>query len=317
MVASSQSVLARTPQPTVDHQVEFVVDGGPRLGFGHVGRCLALWEELERRAAFRVRDASVAAFVRARGVTTAATEGAPVVVLDRATPVPREELYALRERGCCTVLLDDLGPARAIADVVIDPPLAAAWPPTAGICLGGFEHVLLRRAVRAAVRRGTPRLGVLLAMGGSDPAGLTPVLAEALSAAGIELTVVIGPGYRGMSPTRGRLLRDPADFASVLADATLLVTGYGHSLLEAAHLGVPAIAVVQRPEHLRHARAFCQAGTACELDMTMDFDPARVVMLVDRLLSERDIRVAMEARGRELIDGHGARRVAEVLKAFT
>jgi spore coat polysaccharide biosynthesis predicted glycosyltransferase SpsG len=262
------------------------------------------------------------------GASTTPRGDAPIVVFDRAAPVAAEEVRLLCAAGRRVVLLDDLGPARRIADVVIDPPTAAAWPPAAGMRLAGPEHVLLREAVRAAASQRTAAsgqaagsrlvspVGVLLALGGSDPTGLTPSFADALSATGIDLAVALGPGYRGLSPTSGTLLRDPGAFVPALAHADLLVTGYGHTLLEAAHLGVPAVAVVYRPAQLEHARAFCRMGTARILDITTDPDSRQVAALVSRLLGEPRARAAMAARGRELIDGRGARRVMDALEAL-
>ncbi len=294
--------------------VEIVADGGPRVGFGHVGRCLALWEELHGRAAFRVGDEAVAGFLRARGAPVGPAGSAPVVLLDRAQPTGEQEVRSLQATGRRVVLLDDLGPGRMAADVVIDPPTAAAWPPAAGVRLAGFEHVLLRREVRDAASGAAPDGGVLLAMGGSDPAGLTPPLAAALTEAGIDLTVALGPGYRAPHPAAATI--GPEAFIPALAQASLLVTGYGHSLLEAAHLGVPAISVVFRDEHLVHARAFCLEGTACMLDMTDGARPAELTALVRELLGDSQSLAATSRRGRELVDGCGAARIADVLETL-
>jgi spore coat polysaccharide biosynthesis predicted glycosyltransferase SpsG len=338
----------------VDTLVEIVVDGGPHLGFGHVGRCLALWEEFRGRAVFRMLDDTLAAFLQARGVPCASAQGAtagdaPILLLDRAQPTDAQEVRSLRTAGRRVVLLDDLGSGRMAADAVIDPPTAAAWPPAAGVRLAGFEHVLVRREVREAAgapdhgRRGqrgrmpredalvgnmargatpqqkVPREGVLLAMGGSDPARLTVPLSEALVRAGIEAGVAFGPGYKGARPSGARPLErsaQPDRFVGALARAALLVCGYGHSLLEAAHLGVPAISAVFRKEHLPHAHAFCRAGTACMLDMSEGPRPAELVALVGELLGQERRRAEMARRGRELVDGLGAARTAAALRAL-
>jgi UDP-2,4-diacetamido-2,4,6-trideoxy-beta-L-altropyranose hydrolase len=293
--------------------VEIVLEGGPRVGFGHAGRCLALWEELGSRAVFCVQEETVARFLWAHGAPVVPGGSAPIVVLDRAGPVAVEEVRSLQGEGRRVVLVDDLGPARMAADIVIDPPTAATWPPAAGLCLGGFEHVLLRREVREARSTRTVSGGVLVAMGGSDPADLTRPLAQALDGVGLDVTVVLGPGYRGSFLT-GRSARvAQADFAATLACSELLVTGYGHSLLEAAHLGVPAVAVVNRLEHLPHARAFCEEGTARMLDMTRRPHPPELAELVTELFGDRRSRTAMGERGEELVDGLGAERIAEAI----
>jgi spore coat polysaccharide biosynthesis predicted glycosyltransferase SpsG len=212
------------------------------------------------------------------------------------------------------VLLDDLGSGRMAADAVIDPPTAAAWPPAAGLRLAGFEHVLLRREVREAADMARSEDGVLLSVGGSDPAGLTPALSEALAGGGIDTAVALGPAYRGAMPVGTPIGSDA--FVPALVRAAVLVTGYGHSLLEAAHLGVPAISVVHRAEHLPHARAFCANETAWMLDMTGGPRPAELARLAGVLLDDPARRARMAERGRELVDGAGAARAAAALRAL-
>lgn len=318
MTETSKSAYAAYPpavaQPSAEVLVEILAAGGPSLGFGHVGRCLALWEELGASAAFNVQDETVVEFLRARGAPIAPAASAPIALLDSAQPTIEREVRSLQAAGRRVVLLDDLGAGRMAADMVIDPPTAAVWPPAGGQRLAGFEHVLLRREVRAAADVTSPREGVILSMGGSDPAGLTPALGAALAAAGIETTVALGPGYRGPAPA-GRVVGSGA-FVAALAQAALLVTGYGHSLLEAAHLGIPAISVVYRDEHLTHARAFCHHGTACMLEMTDGAQPAELAELADRLLGQPERLAGMTARGQELVDGAGAARIAAALLAL-
>ena len=96
--------------------------------------------------------------------------------------------------------------------------------------------------------------------------------------------------------------------------AALVVCGFGHSLLEAACLGVPAIAVVFLPEHLEHARAFAAAGTAEIVEMTSGPRPRELTALADDLLADPGRLAAMGARGRTLVDGRGAQRVAVALR---
>lgn len=325
MAAPTAEAYIPTPvEPSWDALVEIVADGGRRLGFGHVGRCLALWEALDGRATFCVHDEPVASvldetaarFLHARGVPLAPAGGAaPLVLLDRAEPTSEQEVRSLQAARRRVVLLDDLGSGRMAADAVIDPPTCAAWPSAAGLRLAGFEHALLRREVREAALATDPKEGVLVAMGGSDPASLTAPLSEALAAAGIEPTVALGPGYGSASPSEPQITSEA--FIPALARAALLVCGYGHSLLEAAHLGVPAIAVVSRNEHLPHAREFCRAGTACMLDMTADLRAGEVAGLARRLLSDPSRRAAISKRGRELLDGAGAARIAAAMRGLT
>jgi hypothetical protein len=252
--------------------------------------------------------------VRSRGARSDGGGAAPVVLIDRREPTSAAAVRALQDAGRRVALLDDRGTGRMLADLVIDPPTAAAWPPAGGRRFDGFEHALVRAEVVAA--RDTSVVGgpVLLGIGGSDPAGLTVPLAAAL--AEFDLEVNCGPGYRGERPAHGRLLGSPAEWIGALARASLVVCGFGHSLLEAACLGVPAIAVVFIRDHVEHARAFAAAGTAVTIDMTGGPRPDALAALAGDLLADRDRLAAMGARGRALVDGLGGERVALALRAL-
>jgi UDP-2,4-diacetamido-2,4,6-trideoxy-beta-L-altropyranose hydrolase len=291
-----------------------LVDAGRRLGFGHVGRCLAILEELDGRAALAVRDRATARLLKARGVPLVTPDTpAPLLLVDRRKPTGAHEVARIRARGRHVCLLDDPGTGRALADLVVDPPTACAWPPAGGRRLAGFEHALLRREVRAAAGRGLGGVEVLLSMGGSDPEGLTPVLARALRAAGVSVLSVLGPAYRGARPD-GEVLADPLDWPHALAGARLLVGRFGHTLLEAAHLGTPALAIATDVPAVANARAFTANGTAETVAVGGPDGIQAVVARTLALLEDPGRLVAMSVRGRALVDGQGAARVAAALR---
>ncbi len=294
-------------------QILISVDGGPQFGYGHVGRCLALWDELGAACVFATSDPSVAEYLRERGVALATGGDAPasVVVLDCAGSVDPDVVLDRKREGSRVVLVDDAGPARAVADVVVDPPTGRSWPPTAGRRLGGFEHALLRQDVRAASASPMPGLDVLISMGGSDPTGLTLGVFDALNRFGIRADAVLGPAYAGPIPAR---VIAPADWPRALAGASLLVTRFGHTLLEAAHLGVPALAVVVDGRDRADAESFAAHGTARSLESG---DLAGLVEATVELLADEARRAHMARSGRRLVDGLGARRVASALAELT
>jgi UDP-2,4-diacetamido-2,4,6-trideoxy-beta-L-altropyranose hydrolase len=289
-----------------------IADGGPRIGFGHVGRCLAVWEEMDRRAAFAVEDPDIVRALDALGAPVVAPGArAPVVLLDRRAPTGVEEVARMQAEGRRVCLLDDPGEGRANADLVVDPPIGPILPPSGGRRLAGFEHVLLRRDVRAAAQRPLGGVDVLLSMGGSDPECLTPVLAGALRAAGVSVLSVLGPAYRGPRPA-GEVLVERGDWPRALAGARLLVARFGHTLLEAAYLGTPALAIATGRRAVE-AAAFTAHGTAEALRIEGPADARRVA---GRTLSLREdpVRLAeLASRGRGLLDGRGAMRVAAAL----
>jgi UDP-2,4-diacetamido-2,4,6-trideoxy-beta-L-altropyranose hydrolase len=242
----------------------------------------------------------------------AADSLAPVVLIDRATPTGAAEVARRQAQGQMVCLLDDPGAGRLSADLVVDPPTGAIWPPAGGRRLTGFEHVLLRRDIRAARTVKPARTDVLLSMGGSDPEGLTPALARALRAAGAPVRSVLGGAYRGLRPP-GEVL-DQHDWPHALAHAGLLVSRFGHTLLEAAHLGTPALAVVGGERVAAQARAFAAHGTAEAIAIDGPGDAGCVAARVLGLCKDPALLAAMAVRGHELVDGLGATRVATAIR---
>jgi spore coat polysaccharide biosynthesis predicted glycosyltransferase SpsG len=291
-----------------------LTEGGSQAGLGHVGRCLAIWEELEGEVAFAVEDLENAGVLAAHGVALMpASTSAPIVLIDRREPTGAGVLTRFHAEGRRVCLLDDPGDGRASADLVIDPPTGFSWPPAGGRRLAGFEHVLLREEVRAAAKHPQPGVEVLLSMGGSDPEGLTPALTQALRAAGASVLTVLGPAYQGPAPV-GEVLENPADWPRALAGARLLVGRFGHTLLEAAYLGTPALAVATNERAGEEARAFAAHGTIDAIRVHGHDDAPAVAERALALLADPTRLAAMAARGRELIDGRGAARVAAALR---
>jgi hypothetical protein len=150
-------------------------------------------------------------------------------------------------------------------------------------------------------------------MGGADPEGLTPALAHALGAAGVSVLTMLGPAYRGPAPG-GEVLGSPQEWPAALAGARLLVGRFGHTLLEAAHLGTPALAVATDADAWADAQAFAAHGTSAAVRVHGPGDARAMAVQALALLADGPRLAAMAARGRELVDGRGAGRVAAALR---
>jgi len=216
---------------TMDHgtstRILIRCDGGYRIGYGHVIRCLALADELRL-----VHGCHVEFFMResVEGFSRVQSQGYPVftphdanhqqditwpkevmcalsadaVVFDCRDEFPRTGIEHLRANGMFVVTIDDVSDRCLSADLAFFPPIPQVermdLTSFSGQCCVGWEWVLLRRDIGdmqslARTSRTIPR--VVISMGGSDPYQFTLQVLRACRQISqrMELHVVLGPGF--------------------------------------------------------------------------------------------------------------------------
>jgi spore coat polysaccharide biosynthesis predicted glycosyltransferase SpsG len=100
----------------------------------------------------------------------------------------------------------------------------------------------------------------------------------------------------------------PPDLADVLAAATVYVGAAGTTAVQAACIGTPAVITAAVPNQEAQAAALARAGCAVVADIAKLADACLI------LLDDRETRATMSERGRALVDGRGAERVAEAIR---
>jgi spore coat polysaccharide biosynthesis predicted glycosyltransferase SpsG len=220
-------------------------------------------------------------------------------------------------------VFDDREWFRGSAALVIQPSLAS-WNGSAdaGRVLAGYEYAPIRTSLRRlAAERPAEAMPteVVVCFGGSDPEDVGARVVPAIAAGGTWSTVaIVGPSYRGRLAETGnrgasndfQVLRDPTDLERRLATASLVVSGAGTMKFELALLGRPTILLAVVDDQLAVGPPFASSGAAVYLGDGRTIEPAALVAAVTALLADRSARAAMAARGREIVDGRGAERIA-------
>jgi spore coat polysaccharide biosynthesis protein SpsF len=326
-------------------------DGDADIGLGHVYRCLALADELRERqgvgVAFAVQRGAAAFDLvnRAGHALEGAPEGAAeeewlealaartapdLLVLDVRTALSPAAVQRLRARVPVVASIDDASDRRLACDHVFSPPVpqvrALDWTGFRGELHCGFEWLLLRsqfaRARRAERDLESPR--VLVAMGGSDPAGLTLKAVESLDAldGDFQTHLLVGPAFAHADALASRLSasrrrfevqRGAEDVAALMSRCDLAIASFGMTAYELAALGVPAILLCLTEDHARSASALADAGAAVSLGVHGSVSPAELGAAAASLLRDPGRRAAMSRAALGLIDGRGAERTAELL----
>ena len=335
-------------------------DGSSSIGMGHVMRCVAFAEALRAQGVTpifvtRAGEDGPVELLRSGGVIVeelaadahgeddarftakiAVAHGARLVVTDLCHWDALREPETLR---AAHAMLDDdhvvvaLTGGRLVdlpATLVVAPYVHVPESPDVHV-LAGPKYFIFRRAfVQAAARpreivRNAQR--VLVTMGGSDPAGLTPTILRALRDVGegrLAVHVVIGPRFQeevrraiheraAELGDRCTLLSHDADLAGAMLWADLAITADGFTRYETAVTGTPSLTLELPGSDPALNAIFATAGTTHAVPDAVRLEPAAVAALVRSLLRDRDRRREMSLRGKDLLDGRGLERIFAAL----
>jgi UDP-2,4-diacetamido-2,4,6-trideoxy-beta-L-altropyranose hydrolase len=312
-------------------------DCGSGVGLGHLERILALADELapdlevlvilpqgDDRLRRRVTDRGHTAVgiagdsAHRAGAMATIDPSADVIVLDGYVfdvALQRQ----LRERAPL-VVIDDLR-LPADCDLGVNPSPAGEQMRPSGVAtfLGGPAFALVRTSfleARAAVgRRGRALRTVLVSTGATDLDGIGGrVTTELLGLdASVEVVRVVGPDTPAVDRSdapREQTLVAPSSLADALAGASVYVGAAGTTAVQAACVGIPAVITAAVPNQAAQAAALAASGCAIVTE------PAELATACLGLLDDPGRGAEMSARGRALIDGSGASRVAEAIRTL-
>jgi spore coat polysaccharide biosynthesis protein SpsF len=320
-------------------------DGGGKFGYGHVKRMVALARAMRDRegigAVFCVNGTQDALEpARTAGFEARLLTGDPVsgletmvvahkpdvLICDLREGLRCDDLTSLREKVALIAIVDDGSDLRLAADVAYYPPLPQTeqleWTDSHCEPRVGWQWSLLGLTrIAAPLRSALPRPTLLVAMGGSDPHGLTLAAARALSKLDpvFRARFVIGPGMTDgprvakhvvtLAPNF-ETIEGADDLATEYASSDLALASFGVTAYELAACGVPALYLSLTEDHAHSASAFERAGMGVSLGLAERAQPREISRAVWSLLANPARRREMRAAGLMTIDGEGATRIA-------
>lgn len=326
-------------------KIVFLADAGPRVGGGHVMRCLTLagvLQDLGASCAFMAPPA-VAAVVKAfakPGVelitcTAETMVEAACSVSSEAVVVDHYGLQASDERqlraGRLLIALDD-APGRPhdcdlLVDSAIDRQAAdyEPWVPKASQIWTGPNFALVRPEFAAARRKVLERRdgdvrSILVSLGLTDVGAVTADVVEAILSTGIEarLLAVVGssapslPRLRELSAIHAnlRVEVDVKAMAPIIGEADLAIGAGGSSTWERCCLGLPGITLVLADNQADLAARLDAHGVTKTLDVRLSGFADRLTAVLNDLVNDSSARRSMSIKASLLCDGLGAERTA-------
>lgn len=335
----------------------FRADATKSVGAGHVARCAALASSLQDLGhatflATRVDGDTTCSVGFPGHVLPIATDTGPIdetadarLTLRALASVGGEadafvvDHYGLGSgwettvRPSCRAILaiDDLANRTHDCDILLDQnyygsPESRYEGLTSAVTLLGPKYALLRGEFREARLRQAPRSAsvsrVLVSFGGSDPANMSSLVAEALVSSPRELGIDVVVGCLG-SPDE-RLVRladhprvgvhvDTDRMAWLMSRADLFVGAAGGTTWERCCLGLPSLVIAVADNQVEPSRALQELGAIRYLGRPASLGAAEVSEAVEDVADDVAALGKMSAEGMALVDGLGSQRVAELL----
>lgn len=268
---------------------------GPDVGLGHQRRMEALGVALE-----------------ALGF---AIEAKPVGACPLRATVVIVDSYRIRADDPAEVIadvliaVDDLKRDLAV-DLLVDPSPGAdpASHPQARVVLAGAAHALVGPGLPQVVSPPSdPVRRVLISTGGGTAgAALGAEIAGTVSAAlpGLDTRLAVGPWTEIEPPGGVTAVRQVGGLGQQIAEADLVITAAGVTLLETLALGRPAVAMVVAENQRQAATTIAAAGAAI---VVAPEDAAEAAL---ELARDSHRRRALSEAAVSLIDRRGPSRVA-------
>jgi UDP-2,4-diacetamido-2,4,6-trideoxy-beta-L-altropyranose hydrolase len=322
--------------------VLFQTVGGEMIGLGHVRRSLALADALRTlgtEARFSVAgDRRAVELIRVAGFEATPVAPARVAVPPHDVDAVVVDDYAISAADLARLaaermvaVIDDLADRALDVQMVVNGSAGASalrYRVSARTrVLLGPHFIPLRaefaeppaRTVAGAVKR------LLLTVGGGNPGAIIErLLATARRALpNASIDVIVGP-LAMPAENLARVARthegavalheDPKDVRALMLAADLAVSGGGQTLYELAATGTPTVGVRLADNQTLNLQNLQAEGTLFSAGDAADADREAALTSALRTLAEsRERRAEMSRRGRALVDGQGAMRVAEAL----
>lgn len=318
-------------------------DGGPEIGYGHLVRVSALTKELIDRGLQVVL--ATATPVHANEVVPSDVEIVPLPSRTDSAPLldvlgagveiavidsyVADERYqrAVREEVTLVMVSDDTRHP-ICADVLVNGNIYA--PDLKYQFLGqepelylGPDHLMVRDAITRLVDQDPPWRDppnrLIITMGGSDIAEMTPTVLRASEGTGLDVEAIIGPGF---SVRQEKAIREvastitnnttvsetPDDLPYRMFQADIAVSTASSTTYELLALGTPLVAVAVADNQQPIATALRERDGAEIVDESTG--PENIHDAILRYVDEPALRRVRRERGRSIVDGRGTIRIA-------
>lgn len=324
-------------------KVSIVTEGFKNTGYGHITRCLALYQ------AFNARDISTTMYVNGDNNSSQILRNTYHEIIDWMND--RELLYS-KLRTSNIIIVDSYLADKEFYEsifpltqypVFIDDNRRLEFPhgiilngsiygesmnypsPKEGSNLLGAKYIPLRNEFWDVPDK-TVRLdinSVLITFGGQDIRNLTPRILRSLSRnyPSLKKNVVIGNGFTNIdqineAKDKNTILHyapDASMMLQLMLEADAAITAAGQTIYELARIGVPTIAIAVVDNQLNSMAGWFKEDFLIDNINYLNPNLEHKILLSFSNLQKRPVRERLSKLGRQKVDGGGAKRVVQAL----
>ena len=322
-------------------------DGGSKIGMGHIMRTLVLAKELAKtNDVFYICRVDVPiSDIYKPGIDKIKKEGFSVItinknnVLEEVNKIEADMLitdsYDVDENYFnetkkmfeYTAYIDDMNLHYFNVDFLINQNINAedlnyrANDNTK--LLLGSKYTMLREEFRNAPKKVIKENveNILITVGGADPNNVTEKILSYIKDLNYKLYVVVGPSFNTINELRkyeeenkNIKLHINANMYQLMQNCDLAISACGSTLYELCSLGVPTIGVIIADNQIEIGNKLHSLGIINNLGWYEHINKGKFLYELDKLIYHMNVRKKMSDLGRNLIDGKGVARVANILE---
>jgi spore coat polysaccharide biosynthesis predicted glycosyltransferase SpsG len=316
---------------------------GPQIGFGHLRRSVTLAQILANccnpQFLLDPEDSWSSEYLARQGMdffnqgfenAWASLPEPTAVLIDTRISNGLNGLIAhANSQGIPVISIHDLGLNPLPSDIVIDGSIAPTFfdsPNPDRECFGGTEYMILDPVYRGLHRQSKSIhekiRSVFINLGGGDSERFYSKLLDGLKLWGREIDVMGVPGFaswgqeslaqRDWHPLRFRW--EIQNIEECLFQSDLAITAGGIAAYESLCAGTPLFAISYDSFQQTTLRMLRNSEACIDLGPGDELNPSDLAKTLSYVESDVDKRRLLSSRGKQIVDGQGAERVAQIIR---
>lgn len=326
-------------------KIFILTEAGNNIGFGHLARCLSLYEGFRRygitakllvnsdthvRKFLKIKNYEILNWLAERKKVYRLLKDADVAIID--SYLANETFYKeVSEMTKTSIYIDDNKRINYPKGIVVNGNIYAnklKYPKKEGVLyLRGCKYTLLRKEFwmvrERKINKDIKRL--FITFGGEDIRNITPKILNLLDKENPELIkdVVIGGGFRNIEELRSLKSKsktinliyypDARLMKKVMLRSDIAICSGGQTLYELARIGTPTIAMAVTKNQINNIRFLSRVGFIEDLGWWKDKKiPHKLIQNIN-LLKDKALRIKKSRIGMRIVDGKGAERACNFI----